>query len=142
MHTRRISPWVPVFTLILLIFIIDRPNSTLNVNPRIPRIPKKRWAIVLVEASVQSTWSDWITPLPSLKFVKNDVSNLLTLPVSSATRFPGLPFWGQRAFSVGRNEGLIEGSDAPTVPLKLNNLFTITAQPAVPIVCPPVYKTI
>lgn len=109
-HIFLISPSVPVFTPMLLIFTIDLANTALK-SIRVGPLPfRKLCTKVLVEASVHSFWSDSKTPLPLLKFAKKDVSKRLGLPVSRAMRLVASPFCGHRDWSWETKEGSMEGS--------------------------------
>ena len=75
--------------------------------------------------------------LPIFRFLKKEASNVLGLPVSSATRLFASPFWGQRACSWGRKVGSMEGSTPfPVVVLKLYSLSLKNWHAEVPIVWP------
>jgi len=132
-QTRRISPSDPVLTSMRLILTIDFPNSVPNLKDG-RRNPNKRSMMARVSGSFHRTRSDWRTTRLDVTFLRNDVSNLSTLPSSNSTRVP--PFWGHWARISGTKLGSIDGSGCP-VPLKLTNLPLTRPQPAVPIVCPP-----
>ena len=64
-HTWRISPALPIFTPMLLILIMEFPNSTLKFKPS-----NKCWTMAFVESSFHNIWSDSRIPCPIHRFLK------------------------------------------------------------------------
>lgn len=92
-------------------FVIDIPNSALNVYPTSHLIPQKPCTNVFVESSVHNFWSDSRITRPFLRLAKMSYRTSFSLP--SPTLLEVLLFSGQRDRSWWKNSESMEGSEPP-----------------------------